>query len=77
MKKITPLFALLFMFACTETPTSSQKVLTEEEKLIQFESLKEKYTNFKYIYGENKKVTKEDLKNFMIKVFSENPDCVP
>lgn len=77
MKKITSLFVLLFVFACTETSTSSQKVLTEEEKLIQYESNKEKYANFKYIYGENKKVTKEDLKNYMIKVISENPDCVP
>ncbi len=77
MKKTVSLFALLFVFACTETTTSSQKVLTEEEKFIQFESLKEKYANFKYIYGENKKVTKGDLKNYMIKVISENSDCVP
>ena len=77
IKKITSSLALLFVFACTETPISSQKAPTEEEKLIQLESLKQEYANFKYIYGENKKVTKGDLKNYMIKVISENPDCVP
>ena len=77
MKKITSLLTLLFVFACAETSTSPQKVLTEEEKLIKVESLKQQYANFKYIYGENKKVTKEDLKNYMIKVISENPGCVP
>ena len=34
-------YGLIFVFACAETSSSSQKVLTEEEKLIQFESLKE------------------------------------
>ena len=77
MKKITSLFVLIFMVGCSETSTSSSKVLSVEEKSIQLESLKQEYADFKYIYGENSKVTKEGLRNYMIKVVSENPNCVP
>tara|TARA_B100000925_G_C21857817_1_gene408641 strand:+ start:76 stop:663 length:588 start_codon:yes stop_codon:yes gene_type:complete len=76
MKEASSLFVLLFVLACSES-TSSQIVLTEEEKLIQAELLKQEYANFKSIYGESSKATKKDLKNYMINVIVENPECIP
>lgn len=78
MKKISLiLFVLIFAIGCSDTSSSSSKVMSEEEKSIQLESLNKKYADFKYIYGENSKATKSSLRNYMIQVISKNPDCVP
>ena len=42
-----------------------------------FSDAESKYKDFKYIYGEGKGVTKDDLRNYMIKVIEDNPSCEP
>lgn len=42
-----------------------------------YSDAKDKYKDFKYIYGEGKGVTKDDLRNYMVKVIEDNPSCEP
>ena len=42
-----------------------------------FSDAESKYKDFKYIYGEGKGVTKDNLRDYMIKVIKENPSCEP
>ena len=75
-----------------ETITESKKEISENQKIEQkiqrekeeyeksvsrLESLKNQYNEFNGIYGETRRVPKEDLRDYMIKVLYQNPECKP
>ena len=48
-----------------------------EKSVLKFESIKNEYKEFNGIYGETRRVSKEDLRDYMIKVLYQNPECKP
>ena len=55
-----------------------QKEKKEYEKSVsRLESLKNQYNEFNGIYGDTRRVSKEDLRDYMIKVLYQNPECKP
>jgi|TARA_B110000908_G_C10184166_1_gene417167 RecG-like helicase len=55
-----------------------QRERAEYEKSVsKFESLKNQYKDFNGIYGETRKVSKEELRDYMVKVLYQNPECKP
>lgn len=76
----------------TETTIETKKEISENQKIedkvqrekeeyekrvSRLESLKNQYKEFNGIYGATKKVSKEDLRDYMIKILYQNPECKP
>ena len=54
---------------------TAQLIKEAEERRIN--EIRIKYANFDEIYGDTRKITKEDLRNYMIKVLEITPNCFP
>ncbi|MBL6693579.1 MAG: hypothetical protein ISP94_01765 [SAR86 cluster bacterium] len=51
--------------------------LIKEAEVRRISEIRTKYASFDEIYGDTRKITKEDLRNYMIKVLEITPNCFP